>query len=184
MQFIKTKIDGLLIIKAEPRSDQRGSLERFFCQQELAVQGITFNLAQAYQSTSLLKNTLRGLHYQKSPKAEIKIIQCLRGAIFDVAVDLRPGSATYGQWESVELSSDNKTLFLIPQYFAHGYLTLTNDCLVQCLGSEFYSPEQESGLLWNDPALNIAWPTNEPILSDKDKKLDSVDKRGVISFFY
>jgi dTDP-4-dehydrorhamnose 3,5-epimerase len=169
MLFTKTKIDGLLIINIESKADHRGSLDRFFCQHELAEHGIDFTLAQAYRSTSLLKNTLRGLHYQTSPKSEIKIIQCLRGAIFDLVIDLRPDSATYGQWQSVELTADNQALLLVPQHCAHGYMTLTDNCLVECLASEFYAPEYEAGVRWNDPAFQITWPNSNPIVSDKDQ---------------
>ena len=169
MKITKTKIEGLLLIDLEPRRDDRGSLERFFCLKEFADNGIDFNLVQAYQSVSKFKHTLRGLHYQKDPKAEDKIIQCLRGLIYDVAVDLRQDSPTYQQWVAQELSGESRKLFLVPKGFAHGYLTLTEDCLVQCLASEFYSPEHEAGVRWNDPFFNIQWPTINPILSEKDK---------------
>jgi dTDP-4-dehydrorhamnose 3,5-epimerase len=109
------------------------------------------------------------MHFQKEPKAEDKLIQCLNGAIYDVAVDLRKNSPTYGRWEAVELSEENKKMFLIPKGFAHGVQTLTDNCRMQYFVSEFYSPEYESGVRWNDPLFNVKWPLAPTVISEKDK---------------
>jgi len=169
MKFTETKIKGLYIVEGEPRMDERGYFMRTFCQEELGKIGLEFNIVQANQTLTKAKNTVRGLHFQLSPKAEDKIVQCLRGTIYDVALDVRTDSPTYGQWVAVELSEDNKKMFLIPRGFAHGFQTLTDNCEVQYFMSEFYSPEQASGVRWDDPLFNIQWPMAEPFLSEKDQ---------------
>lgn len=168
MIFHKTKIEGLYVIEPEFKVDERGYFGRIFCMEELKKAGLDFNLAQASLSFNKKKGTIRGMHFQKEPKAEDKIVQCVRGAIYDVAVDLRPDSATYGKWVAEELNEDNKKMFYIPKGFAHGFQTITDDCLVQYLMSEFYSPEHASGVRWNDPFFGITWPIKNPILSKKD----------------
>lgn len=168
MIFHKTKIKDVYIIEPEFKKDERGYLGRFFCKNELAKNGIKFDIAQISQSLISKKGTIKGLHFQKFPKSEDKVIQCISGAIYDVAVDLRNGSDTYGQWFSVELTEDNKRMVLIPKGFAHGFQTLADNCEVQYFMSEFYSPEYESGVRWNDPAFNIKWPIKDPTLSKKD----------------
>jgi len=169
MRFQKTKIKDLYIIEPEPKIDERGDFRRIFCQKELADLGIDFDIRQVNQSLTKQKGAIRGLHFQKEPKAEDKIVRCIRGAIYDVAVDLRPDSQTYGKWLSQELSQDNEKMFLIPKGFAHGFQVLVNDSIVEYFMSEFYSPDHASGILWNDPNLNISWPIENPILSEKDK---------------
>lgn len=169
MIFHKTKIEGLYIIDPEFKIDERGYFGRVFCVEELKKQGLDFTLVQASQSFSKKKGTIRGMHFQKEPKAEDKIVQCLRGAIYDVAVDLRPGSSTYGKWVAVELNEDNKKIFYIPKGFAHGLQTFTDDCVVQYFMSEFFSPEYASGACWNDPFFGISWPIENPTISEKDK---------------
>lgn len=169
MKITNMIIPDLKLIEPEPREDFRGEIARFFCQTEYQNSGIAFNLTQAYQSWSKLKHTLRGLHYQRQPKAEDKLIQCLRGVIFDVALDLRPKSPTYGRWASQILDADNQKLFFVPKGFAHGFMTLTDNCMIQCLSTTAYSPDYEAGIRWNDQRFMIKWPSNEPILSDKDK---------------
>ncbi len=169
MKFTATKIQGLYIIEGEPRADERGYLMRTFCQDELAKNGLEFNIVQANQTLTKAKNTVRGMHWQLAPKTEDKIVQCLRGTIYDVALDVRPDSPTYGQWVAIELSGDNKKMFLIPKGLAHGFQTLTDNCEVQYFMSEFYSPEHASGVRWDDPFFNIKWPLANPSLSEKDK---------------
>lgn len=169
MRINKGKIDGIIIIELEPRSDERGFFVRNFCKNELEAFGISYPIAQINRSLTKTKGIIRGMHFQKSPKAEDKIVQCLRGAIYDVAIDLRPNSPTYGRWEAQELTEDNKKMFLVPKGFAHGFQAIADNCEIQYFVSEFYSPECESGVRWNDPKFNINWPIENPILSDKDK---------------
>ncbi len=168
MTFHQTKLDGVYIIEHEPRQDERGYFARIFCQDEFKKAGIDFSLAQASNSFSKKKGTIRGLHFQKEPKAEDKIVQCLKGAIFDVVVDLRQNSPTFGKWIGEELSQDNRKMFFIPKGCAHGFQTLTDDCLVQYFMNQFYSSEHASGVRWDDPFFGITWPIEKPIISPRD----------------
>jgi len=169
LQFNKTKLKDVYIIEPMIMKDERGYFERFFCKDELKKRGIDFDVKQANRSLSNEKGILRGLHFQKDPKAEDKIVQCIRGKIFDVAVDVREGSPTYGEWISEELTEDNKKMLLVPKGCAHGFQTLTRNSEVMYFMSEFYSPEHATGLRWNDPLFNIPWPLSNPILSPKDQ---------------
>lgn len=169
MIFRKTKIKGLYVIEPELKEDERGYFARTFCKEEFAKMGCDFEIAQTNRSMTFKKGMIRGMHFQKEPKAEDKIIQCLKGKIFDVAIDLRPKSPTYGQWMAKELSEENKKMFLIPKGFAHGFQTLTDNCETQYYMSEFYSPEYAAGVRWNDPAFNVTWPIENPELSERDK---------------
>ncbi|MBU4375277.1 dTDP-4-dehydrorhamnose 3,5-epimerase [Patescibacteria group bacterium] len=168
MKFKKTKLKGLYIIEPEPRIDERGYLMRTFCKEELNKYGLQFTIVQVNQTLTKKKGTVRGMHFQTPPKAEDKIVQCLHGAIYDVAIDLRADSPTYGKWVAEELNEDNKKMFFIPKGFAHGFQSLTNNCEVQYFMSEFYSPEHASGVLWDDPLFNIKWPIKNLSLSEKD----------------
>ncbi len=176
MIFKKTKIEGLYIIEPELKVDERGYFTRIFCQEELVKTGLSFNVAQINQSLTKKKGTIRGMHFQKPPKAEDKIVQCLKGAIYDVVIDLRPDSSTYSQWVAEELSGQNKKMFFIPKGFAHGFQALVDNCEVQYFVSEFYSPEYARGIRWNDSRFNIQWPIKNPILSKKDKNWPLLDK--------
>jgi len=169
MNFTETKLKGLYIINPEPRIDERGYLMRTFCEQELSNNGFDFKIVQINQTLTKKKGAIRGMHFQCVPKAEDKIVQCLRGAVYDVAVDLRPDSQTYGQWHAEELSVTNQKLFLIPKGFAHGFQTLTDNCELQYLMSEFFSPEHASGVLYDDPLFKINWPIEVTVISEKDK---------------
>lgn len=169
MKFKETKIKGLYIIEPELNIDKRGYFTRIFCRNKFKKNGINFKIVQVNRSLTKKKGTIRGLHFQKKPRAEDKIICCIKGAIYDVAVDLRKKSPTYSQWVAVELSEDNKKMFLIPKGFAHGFQTLTDNCEVLYFMSEYYSPKYGSGIRWNDSLFNIKWPTKNPILSEKDK---------------
>lgn len=169
MKFKEAKLKGLYVIEPEIHLDERGYFARVFCKQELSKIGINFNIAQINRSLNKKQGTIRGMHFQKSPKAEDKIIQCIKGKIYDVAIDLRQDSPTYGEWFVEELSEENKKMFLIPKGFAHGFQTLTDSCEILYFMSEFYSPQYESGVRWNDPFFNIKWPIKNPILSEKDK---------------
>jgi len=169
MKFKETKLKGLYIIEPEIHFDDRGYFARIFCKQELSKTGIDFNIVQANRSLNKKQGTIRGMHFQKPPKVEDKIIQCIKGKIYDVAIDLRQDSPTYGEWVAEKLSEENKKMFLIPKGFAHGFQTLTDNCEILYFMSEFYSPQYESGVRWDDPFFNIKWPIKDPILSEKDK---------------
>ena len=177
MIFHKAKIAGLYIIELEPKGDERGRFTRIFCKKELAEANLNFMIVQVNQSWNRHKGIIRGLHFQKEPKAEDKIVGCLEGAIYDVAVDLREDSPSYGEWQAVELSRDNMKMFYIPKGCAHGFQALTDNCLVQYFMSEFYSPEHERGVRYDDPLLNIKWPLDNPILLAKDKSWPPFKKK-------
>jgi dTDP-4-dehydrorhamnose 3,5-epimerase len=169
MIFKKTKIEGLYIIESELGVDQRGYFSRVFCKKELAEIGLKFEIVQINRSLNKKKGTIRGMHFQRPPKAEDKIVQCVRGAIYDVAIDLRKDSKTYGQWVAEELTEDNGKMFFIPKGFAHGFQSLKNNSEILYFLSEFYSPEHESGVRWNDPFFNIKWPAKNPFILERDK---------------
>lgn len=164
-----TNIDGVYIILPQSRIDARGFFARTFCKRELQKNGIKMNIVQINQSLTRKKGTIRGMHFQKEPFAEEKIVQCLKGAICDVAVDLRRHSPTYGQSVRAELNDENRKMLYIPKGFAHGFQTLSDDCIVQYLMSQYYQSEYAAGARWNDPHLRIDWPVKDPVLSKKDK---------------
>lgn len=165
----QTKLEGVFTIKLDPKKDFRGYFVRVFAKEELKKMGVDFDIVHINQSFTKKKGTIRGLHLQKSPRQEDKIIRCLKGKIFDVAVDLRKNSPTFGKWVSQILTENNNKLFLIPKGYAHGFQTLTDNCTIQYFVSEYYSPTHETGVRWDDPKLTISWPISDPILSDKDK---------------
>lgn len=169
MKIIKTKIKGLYVLEDTPIADGRGYFTRIFCADELKKAKIDFKIVQMNHSLTDKKGTIRGMHFQTDPKSEAKVVKCLKGRVYDVAVDLRPRSKTYRQWFAVELSETNHRALCIPKGFAHGLQTLTRGCLVQYLMSEFYSPQHAFGLRWDDPALKIKWPLPASTLSEKDK---------------
>ncbi len=169
MIFTKTKLPDIVLIDIDRKQDERGFFGRTFCRQELVSQGIDFNIAQSNLSYNKTKGTLRGMHMQLAPFKEAKLVQCIRGSIYDVVIDMRKESATYCQWLGTELSEKNKTILYIPEGFAHGFITLENDTEVSYQMSEFYKPGYEKGLLWNDPFFNISWPIAPVVMSDKDK---------------
>lgn len=170
MKISKTKIQGVYIIEAEPCIDERGYFARVFAREILKKEGIQFNIAHINRSLTKLKGTVRGIHYQIKPRQEDKIIQCVQGKIFDVAVDLRTNSKTFGKWVGVELSSENKKMLLVPKGCGHAFQTLSPDCLIEYFVSEYYSPKHERGIAWNDPCFKIDWPIKRAKLSEKDNK--------------
>lgn len=169
MIFTRTKFADVVLIDIERKEDERGFFGRTFCRHELAEQGIDFNIAQSNISYNKTKGTLRGMHTQIAPFKEAKLVQCTRGSIYDVIIDMREKSATYCQWISTELSDKNKTILYIPQGFAHGFITLEDDTEVSYQMSEFYKPGYEKGFLWNDPFFRISWPMEPFVMSEKDK---------------
>ncbi|TSC74295.1 MAG: dTDP-4-dehydrorhamnose 3,5-epimerase [Parcubacteria group bacterium Gr01-1014_33] len=168
MIFHTFPIKGPLRIEFEPRHDERGYFMRTFCARELKDQTIEFRITQINRSRTARRGTLRGMHFQKEPHAEAKIISCLQGKIYDVLVDLREESPTYRKWVSMELAAEKNIALYIPAGFAHGFETLEEECEVEYLMSEFYHPESSSGVRWNDPLLDIVWPITSPTLSDRD----------------
>lgn len=168
MKFTETPLAGAYVIELEPRQDERGFFARAFCQNELAQHGLPADIRQANLSYNVSKGTLRGMHYQKPPHAEDKMVRCIEGAIYDVIIDLRPGSPTLHRWFGVELSAANRTMLYVPKGFAHGYQALTDGAEVLYLVTEFYMPAHEAAIRWDDPRFGIRWPLPDPILSPKD----------------
>jgi len=160
-------LPGLFVIETAAFEDHRGSLARLFCAEELEVLGFG-PVRQINHSLTRAQGAVRGLHCQRPPRAEAKIIRCLKGRVFDVAVDLRQGSSTYLKWHAVELTAENRLAYFLPQGFAHGFQTLTPDCELLYLHNEFYSPEHECGLRFDDPTLGIGWPLPAADLSARD----------------
>jgi dTDP-4-dehydrorhamnose 3,5-epimerase len=169
MQFVKTPLEGSYLIDLAKREDDRGFFARFFCTQEFAKAGLESRFVQVNNSLSRFRGTLRGIHYQLSPKAETKLVRCIQGSLYDLIVDLRPGSPTFLKWFGAELTAENRRMMYVPQGFGHAFLTLTDNAEALYLVSEYYSPEQERGLRWDDPTLNILWPFEPLVVSEKDR---------------
>ena len=153
----------------EPVADERGLFARSWCVREFEAQGLNARLVQCSVSLNRLKGTLRGMHYQIAPHQEVKLVRCTRGALYDVIVDLRPGSPTYLLSFGAELTADNYRALYIPEGFAHGYLTLADESEVFYQMSEFYAPSAARGVRWNDPALGIEWPGAVVVISERDR---------------
>lgn len=169
MKFLPLPLPGACVIEPEMLCDQRGAFARTYCRRELAAQGIDFEIVQSNVSLNTHRGTVRGMHFQRFPKAEGKLIRCTRGAVHDVIVDLRPDSPAYCRWTSVELTADNHRILYVPPGLGHGFQTLTDDAELFYEMSEFYSAEHASGVRWNDPAFGILWPLEVTILSPKDQ---------------
>lgn len=169
MIFQDTSIAGARIIEPKKIEDHRGFFGRIWCQQEFQQHGLKPDLAQVNVGFSNRKGTLRGLHFQTAPHAEVKIIRCTLGTIFDVIVDLRPDSPTYKRWFGVELSEDNRKMLYVPEGCAQGYITLTNNAEMYYQTSEFYHPESASGVRFDDPEFGIKWPIKVSVISDQDQ---------------
>lgn len=168
MIFTPTRLEGLWVVELEPHADDRGYFARTWCPREFAAQGLETRLAQASVSYNRRRGTLRGMHLQRPPHAEAKVVRCTRGAIWDVAIDLRPDSPTHAQWEAFELTAENGTALYIPQGFAHGFQTLAPETDVFYLISEFHAPEAAAGVRYDDPAFAIAWPLPVSAISGRD----------------
>jgi len=169
MKFTPTPLAGACMIDLERRGDLRGFFARAFCTREFAEHDLITKFAQVNDSLSAIQGTLRGMHYQLSPKAETKLVRCIRGALWDCIVDIRPDSPTFKQWYGVELSAENRRMLYVPKGFAHGFITLEPDTEAFYFVDEFYAPEQERGLRWDDPQIGIQWPADPAVLSDKDR---------------
>lgn len=168
MIFHKTPIEGVRVIELEKRGDDRGFFARFFCEKEFAAEGLETRFVQVNNSVSAKAGTLRGLHYQLPPAAEVKVVRCIRGRLWDVVVDLRPDSPTFKKWFGAELTAENRLMMYVPRGFGHALITLTDDVEALYLVSNFYGPQQERGLRWNDPAYGIEWPIQPTEISPKD----------------
>jgi dTDP-4-dehydrorhamnose 3,5-epimerase len=170
MIFDKTRLKGAYIIKLGQHEDERGYFARGWCRKEAMANGLISDMVQANISFNNKKGTLRGMHYQVAPFQEVKIVRCVRGAIFDVIIDMRPNSKTFKQWLAVELTQDNGLMLYVPEDFAHGFQTLTDAAEVNYLVSNYYNPEAERGVRFDDPAIGIAWPpVAGRIISNKDR---------------
>ncbi|PAY16608.1 dTDP-4-dehydrorhamnose 3,5-epimerase [Rhodopirellula sp. SM50] len=169
MIFTPLFLDGAFLLDLEKREDNRGFFARYFCEREFADHGLNGRWVQMNVSLSLRRGTMRGLHFQRPPKAEVKVVRCLQGAIWDVVVDIRYQSPTYGEWFGTELTAENRRMMYVPQGFAHGFLTLQDNSEILYLVSETYSPEHEGTLIWNDKFHGIEWPEVPVVVSDKDQ---------------
>lgn len=183
MNIISTSVLDVYILEPKVFGDSRGWFIESWSDRELKKAGITYDFVQDNHSFSVQKGTLRGLHYQKGDAAQAKLVRCTRGAVLDVAVDMRHGSPTYKKWVSVELSADNKRQLMIPRGFLHGFLTLTDDVEFLYKADNFYNYEADRNVIWNDPELNIDWGTKAPVISEKDAKAPFL-KDSDIDFAY
>jgi dTDP-4-dehydrorhamnose 3,5-epimerase len=169
VKFNKTSLAGVFLIEPEAIRDDRGFFARTWCAREFDAAGLGFRIAQTNISFNRKAGTLRGMHYQAEPYPEAKVVSCTHGAIFDVAVDLRPSSPTCGQWFGAELSAENRRAMFLPKDFAHGFQTLEDDSEVHYLMSEFFDPDSGRGVRHDDPAFAIDWPLTVTGLSERDK---------------
>lgn len=169
MKFTATPLAGAFLIDLEPRQDERGFFSRVFCQREFSDHGLVSHFVQINDSLSTAPGTLRGMHYQLGPSAEVKLVRCLAGALFDVIVDLRPDSPTFLGWFGAELSAANRRMMYVPQGFAHGFLTLAPHTEAFYLVSTFYDAAAERGLRFDDPRIGVCWPAPVQVISAKDR---------------
>jgi len=171
MKILPTKLKSAFRIEIVPISDERGSFGRTFCAREFEAAGLEPAIAQCNVSFNAKRGTLRGMHFQRAPHSEAKLVRCVTGAIYDVIVDVDRNSPTFGQWEGFELSGAGLTMLYVGHGLAHGFQTLADDSQVLYNMSEFYHPQSAAGVRWNDPAIGISWPIPDPIVSDKDRAL-------------
>lgn len=174
MIFTETPLAGAWIVEPQPIEDERGFFARVWCQQEFQARSLDPGIAQASISLNKRRGTLRGMHYQAAPHAEVKLVRCTRGALHDVIIDLRPDSQTVGQHYAVELTAENRRALYIPRGFAHGFQTLVDDTEVLYQMSDFYAPDAGRGIRWNDPAFDIYWPIEDPILLARDRSYPDI----------
>ena len=180
MKITKTKLDGVVIIEPDVFGDKRGFFMESWSQRKMEEAGLFYNFVQDNHSLSTVKGTLRGIHFQKGNRAQAKLVRCVRGSVLDVAVDLRYDSPTYKQWEAVVLSAENKKQLLIPRGFGHGFLTLTDEVEFLYKADNYYAPEADGGIRWNDPEIGVEWGIDNPILSDKDMKTPYLKDSGIL----
>ena len=173
MKFMPLPMQGAFVIEPEVIVDERGFFARTFCREEFIKNGLNQNLVQCSISFNKRKGTLRGMHYQKKPREEAKLVRCTMGSIYDVIIDLRPTSPTFKQWASVELNAENRKAIYIPEGFAHGFLTLTDESEVFYQMSEFFHTECVMGIRWDDEAFLIQWPSDVKVISERDRSYPS-----------
>ena len=171
MKFNPTSLSGVWLVELDLRADERGFLARTYCDQEFETQGLNTRWPQCNLTLTKRRGMVRGMHYQAEPKPEIKLIRCSAGAVFDVVVDVRRDSETFGKWASFELTATNRKMLYVPGGFAHGFQCLTDDCELFYQMSESYFPELARGVRWNDPQIGIKWPIGEAALSERDRNL-------------
>lgn len=176
MRFGDTAIPGVRLLEVERHSDERGHFARTFDREEFAAHGMSAALAQTSTSYNHRKGTLRGLHFQAAPRLEAKVVACLRGRIFDVAVDVREGSPAFGRWLGLELDFESGRILYLPEGVAHGFVTLSDDCLVSYQISEPYQPELARGVRFDDPVLDVRWPLVPAVVSARDRSLPLLDE--------
>ena len=169
MKFTESNLRGAYLVAPERIEDERGFFARTFCRREFEAHCLNLNLVQCSVSFNRLRGTLRGMHLQSAPHAEAKLVRCTRGAIYDVILDLRPQSPTFGRWAAASLGADNRLMFYVPEGFAHGFQTLEPESEIFYQMSEIYSPENARGIRWNDPAFAIEWPIPNPLISKRDQ---------------
>lgn len=169
MTFTKTDLEGVYIVEPRVFGDHRGFFMESWSAREFEAAGFHYAFVQDNHSSSAVKGTLRGIHFQRGDKAQAKLVRCVKGAVLDVAVDLRSGSPSYKKWVAVELSAENKKQLLIPRGFGHAFLTLTDDVEFLYKADNPYAPEADGGIRWNDPEIGVDWGVEEPILSEKDR---------------
>lgn len=179
MKVVETEIDDLYMLEPEVFGDNRGWFMESWSQKKMEDLGLFYNFVQDSHSFSALKGTLRGLHFQKGESSQAKLVRCVRGAVLDVAVDLRKNSKTYKKWVSCVLSAENKKQFLIPRGFAHGFLTLTDDVEFVYKADNYYDPKSDRNIIWNDSEISIEWGIENPILSEKDKNAPTLSESDV-----
>ena len=170
MLFTETDLKGSFIIDIQKIEDERGYFGRAYCRKEFMDKGLMSEMVQTNVSFNKFKGTLRGFHYQIAPHEEAKLVRCTRGSIYDVIIDLRPDSPTYMRWFGIELSEGNSKLLYVPEKFAHAFITLQDDTAVTYQVSQFYTPGAEAGIRWNDPSLDVRWPREPTVISDKDRR--------------
>lgn len=170
MKFTETKLKGVYIVEPQVFGDDRGFFMESWSKRAFDEAGLHYDFVQDNHSRSTARGTLRGIHFQRGDKAQAKLVRCCRGAVLDVAVDLRPGSPTYKEWVGVELSAENKRQVLIPRGFGHGFLTLSENVEFLYKVDYPYAPEADGGIRWNDPEIGVAWGIDSPVLSEKDSR--------------
>jgi dTDP-4-dehydrorhamnose 3,5-epimerase len=169
MIFTTAPLPGAHIIELEKHSDERGFFARVFCEREFADHGLSTRFVQVNNSLAREQGTLRGMHYQLPPSTEVKLVRCIRGSLYDVILDLREESPTFGQHFGIELSAENRKMLYAPKGFAHGFITLEANTETFYFADEFYSPERERGVRWDDPRFDIEWPLEPAVISEKDR---------------
>jgi dTDP-4-dehydrorhamnose 3,5-epimerase len=173
--FTPTPLNGAFLIELDKHQDERGFFARSFCEKEFSAYGLETRWVQMNNSFNRRRGTMRGLHFQKPPKCEVKVVRCVKGSIWDVIVDLRKGSSSFGKWFGAELNENNRTMLYVPRGFAHGFVSVSDSSEIIYMTSEYYAPEYEQTLRWDDPLLQIKWPITPKVISTKDQSARNLD---------